>query len=1147
MPDQKKLIVVLGPHRSGTSLCTAALECLGAELRLPTNYANEENRKGFFEHPEIVEFNENLLTHLRGSWDNALFDGPGAIAEADLTDWVVNASKLYDSIFSDTQIAAIKDPRFCQLLDFWMKVFLKNGYNESNIYLIHVVRAPAEVALSQQHRARENPAYYEIGGQLAEGVMLWMSLSAQALAQTRHLNCLYVSYSELLSSPEAILKNLAGFLGLNSVQTLIDDFCKHFVDSSLHRSVAEDAEIGYVADNFPEVMEFARVLFALCKSASDQSQAVEEALAVYRRPATQLAISLALAPAISRLSRSSRHAKLQAKQQNDVILNLETQIADYTAVLTPLRNQLLSLEKGNADLQEQLEEQTREINNLQWAIGEFERTIRGLEHRIGEMEASTSWRLTRPVRTIGAYKKSMQQKIRESTAKFRLRAIYSYQRMSVRHPRFAWAGRVALRPLFRLINHVVSSEEVRSTKNKFGDYLTPMIYQQAEPSGNYRPLVSIIVPNYNHANYLSLRLDSIYSQSYQNFEVILLDDASCDGSEKVLNRYLEEHSENTRLVVNDSNSGGVFHQWERGLRLAKGDIVWIAESDDWCSENFLEQLIPFFENEAVQLAYCRTVFMNAAGNEPQWSINDYLHDIDPDRWKNPIVETGYRIVADAFAIKNIIPNVSSAIFRNPGQLELLQDPQWKSMQTCGDWLFYLHLIRGGVLAYTPNACNYYRIHGENTSVKSYADDTYYAEHELVAKTVHQYFKVDPDVFARQKSILIAHWRESRRGFSEQDFEKCYSLSRIQASASAPAPNLLMASYGFCTGGGETFPVELANLMKAAGYNVTYLDCAQEPRNEGVRKNLRRDIPIVSDISQLGKIVSDFGIQLVHSHHAWVDSTILDLLPDGGHCKTVVTLHGMYETINNVDLKFILPRLVKRSARLIYVAEKNLSALAAHKLIDEAKLVRIENALSATEFAQVHRNSLGISDNAFVLTLVSRAMEEKGWQEAVDIVTAARTISGKDIHLILVGDGTEYDRLVNLELPAYIHMMGFQRNVRGYFALADAGFLPSKFRGESFPLVVIECLQAGRPFLASELGDIPYMLSSPDGPAGILVGLDGLEIDIASWAEKINALASDRKSNEILRSRVAEAASKFDSSIMAKRHDELYRSILSEMQ
>jgi glycosyltransferase involved in cell wall biosynthesis len=650
------------------------------------------------------------------------------------------------------------------------------------------------------------------------------------------------------------------------------------------------------------------------------------------------------------------------------------------------------------------------------------------------------------------------------------------------------------------------------------------------------------VPNYNHASYLPMRLNSIYSQTYQNFEVILLDDASTDESQKVLRSYQGKHPENTTLLINDVNSGGVFHQWEKGLKLAKGDIIWIAESDDWCSENFLETLIPFFENEAIQLAYSRTVFMDSSG-EQQWSIGEYLHDIDSERWSGPIIDTANNMVADAFSIKNIIPNVSSAIFRNPGPLEILQDPQWKNMRICGDWVFYLHLIRGGVMAYSPTACNYYRIHGENTSVNSYSEDIYYTEHEMVAKTVQKYYRVDFDVFRRQKDNLIAHWRETRPSFSEQDFDACYSLSRIKQAVSERAPNLLMAAYGFCAGGGETFPVELANLMKEADYNVTYLDCAQEPRNEGVRKNLRVDIPVVSDLTKLEDILSDFGIDLIHSHHAWVDNSILDILPEDVGCKTIVTLHGMYETINNVDLKFILPRLVKRSASLIYVADKNLSALRQHKLVNEAKLVRIENALSTTEFEPILRSELGVPEKAFVLTLISRAMEEKGWQEAIEIVTMARELSGADIHLLLVGDGVEYDRMIGLELPPYIHLEGFQRNVRGYFAVADMGFLPSKFRGESFPMVIIECLQSGRPFLASALGDLPYMLDSPDGPAGLLVDLVGSELDIPVWAEKVGAIALDSALYESLLFRVSGATEKFDSSVMVRKHDEVYRSAL----
>jgi glycosyltransferase involved in cell wall biosynthesis len=108
-----------------------------------------------------------------------------------------------------------------------------------------------------------------------------------------------------------------------------------------------------------------------------------------------------------------------------------------------------------------------------------------------------------------------------------------------------------------------------------------------------------------------------------------------------------------------------------------------------------------------------------------------------------------------------------------------------------------------------------------------------------------------------------------------------------------------------------------------------------------------------------------------------------------------------------------------------------------------------------------------------------------------------------------------------------------------------GFLPSRFRGESFPMVIIECLQAGRPILASSLGDIPYMLSGPDGPAGVLVELDGFEINVSLWAEKIAHLASDKIACESLQSRVFSAAQKFDSGVMTRKYDEVYRSVLDE--
>ena len=111
MSDPKKLIVVLGAHRSGTSLCAAAVQVLGADACLGEHYANEENQKGFFEHPDVVDFNDRLLAHLGGSWDNPLFIGADQLGSADVDRWQGEAVDLLADIYGETPLAVIKDPR----------------------------------------------------------------------------------------------------------------------------------------------------------------------------------------------------------------------------------------------------------------------------------------------------------------------------------------------------------------------------------------------------------------------------------------------------------------------------------------------------------------------------------------------------------------------------------------------------------------------------------------------------------------------------------------------------------------------------------------------------------------------------------------------------------------------------------------------------------------------------------------------------------------------------------------------------------------------------------------------------------------------------------------------------------------------------
>ena len=76
------------------------------------------------------------------------------------------------------------------------------------------------------------------------------------------------------------------------------------------------------------------------------------------------------------------------------------------------------------------------------------------------------------------------------------------------------------------------------------------------------PNVSVIIPNYNHALYLQVRLDSVFNQTYQDFEVIILDDCSTDNSREIIEKYAN-NPKTSHIIFNDVNSGSTIKQWEK--------------------------------------------------------------------------------------------------------------------------------------------------------------------------------------------------------------------------------------------------------------------------------------------------------------------------------------------------------------------------------------------------------------------------------------------------------------------------------------------------------------------------------------------------------------------------------------------------------
>lgn len=258
---------------------------------------------------------------------------------------------------------------------------------------------------------------------------------------------------------------------------------------------------------------------------------------------------------------------------------------------------------------------------------------------------------------------------------------------------------------------------------------------------NYNPLISVIIPNYNHSEYLDKRIQSVLGQSYENIEVILLDDFSSDNSREVIKSY-ETNEKVSHIVFNKVNSKSTFIQWKKGVDLSKGDIIWIAESDDISSIDFLMTLVPVFEDEKIGCCFCGSNFIdnnNLIIQKSDDCSNDYYISI------NNMFEKG-------FHRGNLIRNASAAIIRKKAIKAFPSESL--NLKFIGDWIFWLNILKNNYsIKYKSDFLNFFRIHEGNVSTKAVKDNLIVSEGVSLFKYLKKNFNLSSD----QLKILNDYW------------------------------------------------------------------------------------------------------------------------------------------------------------------------------------------------------------------------------------------------------------------------------------------------------------------------------------------------------------------------------------------------------
>ena len=204
-------------------------------------------------------------------------------------------------------------------------------------------------------------------------------------------------------------------------------------------------------------------------------------------------------------------------------------------------------------------------------------------------------------------------------------------------------------------------------------------------------------------------MDSVLNQTYRDYELLILDDASTDKSAKILRKYKDRPG--VSLHINETNSGSVFRQWQKGFSLATGKYIWIAESDDWADPRFLSRLVPILdENSQVGAAYAQS-FIADVRSKISGSAIGWTEDLHPTRWKNDFINSGRDEVASYLVHKNTIPNASAVLIRASVLAEI--SPPDPSFRLCGDWLHWIRVLSRSDVAFVSEPLNFWRLNSSN--------------------------------------------------------------------------------------------------------------------------------------------------------------------------------------------------------------------------------------------------------------------------------------------------------------------------------------------------------------------------------------------------------------------------------------------------
>lgn len=640
--------------------------------------------------------------------------------------------------------------------------------------------------------------------------------------------------------------------------------------------------------------------------------------------------------------------------------------------------------------------------------------------------------------------------------------------------------------------------------------------------------ISVIVPAYNAEKTIGKCLDTLVNQTYNNMEIIVINDGSKDNTLKIIKSYQKQYPE--KIVIISRENKGIGYSRNEAIKKASGKYLGFVDSDDYVELEMYEHLYKHLKKTESDVVVCDYFEFNEK-NKTIKSIVDFK---PTNIYENP----------------ELINEINSAPWNKLYKKEIFNDLEYpenlkyedlstvliallkaKKISKLNEPLYDYYInMAGETNTYNYRVFDIFEIFEIiiNNFPKNYAN----LNNELLKLVYTRTFFYVGALLDFKDKKLVLRFYESGINFLNKNFSnwrlkyindannfkemikrfirtnkflfKTFIINKIKKTKKS----VLFTNYYMEIGGIEKALVNLLNNMDFNKYDITLLlqhKCGEFLNDIDKRVEVQSFNLVKSDFVLYRKCINMFKIifTIIRNIRKYdfagcygpshKESSLVALYASKNnaiwmHTNIVNHLKNQYDVNDDFKLKRILSKYFKKTKfrkfkNLMFVSNNSMNAYLNVYPDDKDKCNICYNFIDYKNIISLSKESIDIKKNKKKVNLVNIGRHSEYEKRITRIIDMVEVLKNKyDIKFYLIGDGPDHKMYVDLvkqkKLDKYIEFLGAKNNPYPYFLLADAVVLSSAFEG--FPTVYTEALTLNIPVITTDVSDAKKIIAKKYG-------------------------------------------------------------------